>query len=76
MVLVHGWGMHSGVWEDVVEALLDHCRVTLLDLPGHGYSRSMVAGHALNDLAAALAARRRREPPEWVGRWVGWSRNR
>ena len=40
VVLLHGWGMHSGVWEDVVEALLDHHRVTVLDLPGHGYSRA------------------------------------
>jgi len=39
VVLVHGWGMHSGVWEDVAEALIDHHRVTVLDLPGHGYSR-------------------------------------
>ena len=28
VVLVHGWGMHSGVWEDVAEALFDHHRVT------------------------------------------------
>ena len=38
--------------------------------------RSTAAGHALNDLAAALAVRRRRRVA-WVG-WslVGWSRNR
>ncbi|KAB2856246.1 MAG: alpha/beta fold hydrolase, partial [Anaerolineae bacterium] len=40
VVLLHGWGMHSGVWEDVVEALLDHHRVAVFDLPGHGYSRA------------------------------------
>lgn len=68
VVLVHGWGMHSGVWEDVVEALLDHYRVTLLDLPGHGYSRSTAAGHALSDLAAALVA-----ATPAPAAWVGWS---
>lgn len=39
LVFLHGWGMHSGVWDDVVEALADHYRLTLIDLPGHGYSR-------------------------------------
>lgn len=41
VVLVHGWGMHSGVWEDVVESLIDYYRVTVLDLPGHGYGRGL-----------------------------------
>ena len=56
VVLLHGWGMHSGVWEDVVEALLDHHRVTVLDLPGHGYSRASGSGHTLGELCAAVLA--------------------
>ena len=68
LVLVHGWGMHSGVWEDVVEALADDYRVTLMDLPGHGYSRLPEAGHALADLVAAVADI---APP--TAAWVGWS---
>lgn len=68
VVLLHGWGMHSGVWENVAEALLDHHRVTLLDLPGHGYSRSAGTGHTLGDLCAAVMAV---APPRAA--WVGWS---
>lgn len=68
VVLLHGWGMHSGVWEDVVESLLDHHRVTVLDLPGHGYSRASGAGHTLSDLGAAVMAV---APPRAA--WVGWS---
>ena len=68
VVLLHGWGMHSGVWEDVVENLLDHYRVTLIDLPGHGYSRAVGAGHTLSELAAAVLAV---APPRAA--WVGWS---
>ena len=68
VVLVHGWGMHSGVWEDVAEALFDHHRVTVVDLPGHGYSRLLRAGHALGDLCAAVAA----VAPASAA-WVGWS---
>ena len=47
VVLAHGWGMHSGVWENVAEALIDDCRVTVVDLPGHGYSRGFGAGLTL-----------------------------
>ncbi len=68
IVLLHGWGMHSGVWEDVVEALLDHHRVTILDLPGHGYSRAAGSGHTLDELGAAVLAV---APPQAA--WVGWS---
>lgn len=68
VVLLHGWGMHSGVWEDVFEDLLDHYRVTLLDLPGHGYSRAALVGDTLAEwCAAALEVL----PPTAV--WVGWS---
>jgi pimeloyl-[acyl-carrier protein] methyl ester esterase len=44
LVFLHGWGMHSGVWDDVVEALVDDYRITLIDLPGHGYSRFAFQG--------------------------------
>lgn len=36
LVLLHGWGMHGGVWDDTVEAFIDDWRVTVIDLPGHG----------------------------------------
>lgn len=68
VVLLHGWGMHSGVWEDVVESLIDYYRVTVLDLPGHGYSPLSEAGHTLRDLCAAIIAV---TPPSAA--WVGWS---
>ncbi|HHW75478.1 MAG TPA: pimeloyl-ACP methyl ester esterase BioH [Xanthomonadaceae bacterium] len=68
VVLIHGWGMHSGVWEDVAEALFDRYRVTVVDLPGHGYSRLPAAGHSLADLGAAAAA-----VTAPAAAWVGWS---
>ncbi len=68
VVLAHGWGMHSGVWENVAEALIDDCRVTVVDLPGHGYSRGFGAGLTLAELAGIVAAA---VPAPAV--WVGWS---
>ena len=67
-MLVHGWGMHSGVWEDVIEALADDYRVTFMDLPGHGYSRSSGNGHSLDTLSQTVAA----VAPE-KAIWIGWS---
>lgn len=38
LVLLHGWGMHSGVWNGVRDRLAQHYRLHLVDLPGHGFS--------------------------------------
>lgn len=38
LVLLHGWGLHSIVWDDVMPALLQRFRVTVIDLPGMGQS--------------------------------------
>ena len=39
LLLIHGWGMHGGMWGEVAERLAEHFRVLAVDLPGHGYSR-------------------------------------
>jgi len=39
LVLLHGWGMHSGIWDTIVPQLAPHVRVHCVDLPGHGYSK-------------------------------------
>lgn len=40
LVLLHGWGLHSGAWREVVP-LLAGFRVHAVDLPGHGLSAAM-----------------------------------
>ncbi len=39
LVLLHGWGMHGGIWGDLPAQLAQTCEVHCVDLPGHGYSR-------------------------------------
>lgn len=68
LVLVHGWGMHSGVWEDVAEQLLDDYRVTVIDLPGYGFSRALTERYDLDALCAAVAA-----AVPAPAAWLGWS---
>lgn len=38
LLLIHGWGMHGGMWGDVAERLAQNFSVLAVDLPGHGYS--------------------------------------
>lgn len=69
LVLLHGWGMHSGIWDDVALKLATEWRVTVIDLPGHGRSRDSSDITAdLPQLAATVAAK---APPEAI--WLGWS---
>lgn len=42
LLLIHGWGMHSGAWESIVPALASQFQVHVVDLPGHGRSREVV----------------------------------
>lgn len=67
LVLVHGWGMHGGIFAPLVERLAGHFRITLLDLPGHGRSDDMddcQLDTLLENLEAVV-------PGPAV--WVGWS---
>ncbi|HXH03798.1 MAG TPA: pimeloyl-ACP methyl ester esterase BioH [Candidatus Competibacteraceae bacterium] len=68
LVLLHGWGMHSAIWEPLLEPLARRFRLTLVDLPGHGYSRAL----PLDGDLAALAARLAGLVPG-PAHWLGWS---
>ena len=69
LVMVHGWGMHSGIWGGCVGRLAKRYRVTLVDLPGHGRSPwSPAAMDSLRSLAAAVSGE---VPAPAV--WLGWS---
>ncbi|ARO88491.1 pimeloyl-[acyl-carrier protein] methyl ester esterase [Nitrosospira lacus] len=44
LVLLHGWAMHSGIWDGVRERLARNFRLCLVDLPGHGFSSACEPG--------------------------------
>ena len=67
LVLLHGWAMHGGVLQPLVEALADHFTMHVVDLPGHGYSRACAVPLEPRACAAAIAAL---TPPAI---WLGWS---
>ena len=56
LVLLHGWGLHSGAWHETIP-LLTGFRVHAVDLPGHGLSAAMPAatfGEAVEAVADAI----------------------
>ncbi len=68
IVLIHGWGMHGGIWATVARQLAQRYRVTVVDLPGHGHSPMLAGGFDLPRLALTLLE----EVPQ-PATWVGWS---
>jgi pimeloyl-[acyl-carrier protein] methyl ester esterase len=54
LVLLHGWGMHGGVWAGVVPDLARHHRVHAVDLPGYGDSAA-ITPYSLDSIAQRLA---------------------
>lgn len=56
LVLLHGWGMHSGVWQPLIKKLSAQYMLYLVDLPGMGNSRLIEPYHlyALADEVAQV----------------------
>jgi pimeloyl-[acyl-carrier protein] methyl ester esterase len=57
LALLHGWGMHGGVWEGLLPTLAERHRVHVVDLPGHGASKAsapFTLAQVARDVAAAL----------------------
>lgn len=67
IALIHGWAMHGGIFHELSALLSRSCRVHVVDLPGHGFSRDDAAGLDLQGTAERLS---RLLPPSV---WIGWS---
>ncbi len=65
--MLHGWGMHGGIWGDVAARLAQDFEVHRVDLPGHGASGALEA-FTLDAVVDQLAARF--DSPVTL---VGWS---
>ncbi len=67
VVLVHGWGMHSGFWREFARHLAASYRVSCIDLPGHGRSQ-MIEDFNLSSVVDKLM-----ETVPRRAHWIGWS---
>jgi pimeloyl-[acyl-carrier protein] methyl ester esterase len=67
LVMLHGWGLHSGIWDKFAPLLEANFRVTRVDLPGHGRSDWQGATSLQEWVEAVLAA------VPAPAAWLGWS---
>lgn len=63
-VLIHGWGLHSGVWDKVIQPLRAFANLTIIDRAGYGTSPIMTA---MQEREAILSI----APPCAI--YIGWS---
>lgn len=67
LVLLHGWGVNSGIWDCIIERFSPHFRLHLVDLPGYGYSQN----YGAMDLSEMATIVLQNAPERAV--WLGWS---
>jgi len=67
LVMLHGWGFNSNVWQTVVESLSANFTLHLVDLPGFGYSEP------LQDYKLPIWAQAIAEVVPSNALWLGWS---
>ena len=54
LVLIHGWGMHGGVWKSVLALLEPYFHLHIVDLPGMGFSSPL--SHQSSDGQPGISA--------------------
>jgi len=67
LVLLHGWGVNSAIWQTIVAPLSEHFTLYLVDLPGFGNSDPLET-YSLQSICAAIL----KVVPE-PAVWCGWS---
>lgn len=67
LLLIHGWGLHAGIWKPLLPLLERHFRVTRVDLPGHGRS-GWQGEETLDAMVEAVLA-----VAPATASWLGWS---
>lgn len=68
LVMLHGWGWHSGIWQPLLAKLKQTNQLYLIDLPGFGKSPLFTGDYTLEKMASLLLTV---APPK--AHWLGWS---
>lgn len=54
VVLLHGWGMHGGLWGKFNDLISNYCQTHVIDLPGFGYSKDIKNDFTLNAITDVI----------------------
>ena len=73
LVMLHGWGMHSGLWSPLLPRLIERYRLHLVDLPGHGHSDALAAPLSLSRIVDAVERAIAETSPPGPLTILGWS---
>lgn len=68
LVLIHGWGWHSGIWHPLIQPLKTNYQLFLVDLPGFGKSPLLSKEYDFQSIFNQLQP----HLPEKAA-WLGWS---
>lgn len=68
LILLHGWGWHSGIWSPLIPYLADKFQLFIPDLPGFGKSPALTNSYTFESIVPYLFER---VPPKAT--WLGWS---
>lgn len=68
LVLLHGWGLNSSVWEPLREPLARRYRLHFIDMPGYGRNRGVATPASMQEQADLLVT----ATPAGAA-WLGWS---
>jgi len=72
LVLMHGWGMHSGLFNSLIDKMKDKFRFYGVDLPGHGNSHASVDLSELDQVVHLVVETLRRLTQENIN-LLAWS---
>ena len=68
LVLLHGWGLHGGIFDAIAPQLAEIFTLHRVDLPGHGRSPNLAGDYSLQTVAAAVL-----DAVPQQAHWLGWS---
>jgi pimeloyl-[acyl-carrier protein] methyl ester esterase len=68
LVLLHGWGWSSSIWEPLIPLLSQYFQVVMIDLPGFGQSQLNIDAYTIEKIAPLLI----NIVPD-PAYWLGWS---
>jgi pimeloyl-[acyl-carrier protein] methyl ester esterase len=68
LVLLHGWGWNSAIWEPLVPALSQYYQLVMIDLPGYGQSPLEITDYSYASIAKLIL-----EVVPEKAHWLGWS---